>query len=80
MFLSEIQRHSELLGDRTALASGAETISWAQLWPMAQALAAGLRRSGTGPVAVMGEREPWVPAAFLACLIAGSILRTDQNT
>ena len=71
MFLSEIQRHSELLGDRTALASGAETISWAQLWPMAQALAAGLRRSGTGPVAVMGDREPWVPADFLACLIAG---------
>ena len=71
MLLDNIRSHSRTLGDKPALVSGDVCISWGRLWPMACSLAARLSRQGTAPVAVSGEREPWVGAAFLACLIAG---------
>lgn len=71
MFLEEIRQNSARLGERPALCAGEEQISWGALWPRAESLAARLRAEGEGPVAVLGVREVWVPAAFLACLIAG---------
>jgi len=71
LLLEEIRRHSLALGERPALVCGEEEIPWGCLWPWAESLAARLRRAGEGPVAVEAPREAWVPAAFLACLIAG---------
>ena len=72
MLLERIQHYSGTLGSRPALAAGEETIPWQALWPMASSLAARLRRAGEGPVALTGSPDAvWVPAAFLACLIAG---------
>ena len=71
MLLDNIYRHACTLGRKPALIGEGERILWADLWPMAASLAARLRRQGREPVAVAGERAPWVPAAFLACLIAG---------
>lgn len=71
MLLHSIFRHAQALGGQTALMGEGETLSWSALWPMAVSLAGWLRGQGEGPVAVEGERAPWVPAAFLACLIAG---------
>lgn len=71
MFLEEIYENSRRLGQRTALAAGEQEICWGQLWPMAMGLAARLRRQGTGPVALDGGTDLWVPTAMVACLIAG---------
>jgi len=72
MLLEQIKAHSAALGDRPALTAGENVIRWGELWPMAQGLAARLRAEGTGPVALTGDPgEVWVPAAFVACLIAG---------
>ena len=71
MLLDRIRQNSRTLGRQPALMGEGEVVIWGDLWPMAASLAARLRRQGTGPVAVAGERAPWVPTAFLACLIAG---------
>lgn len=71
MFLEEIYENSRRLALRPALKAGGQEICWGRLWPMAMGLAARLRRQGTGPVALEGSGEVWVPAAMLACLIAG---------
>ena len=70
--LERVRANSLTLGDRPALIAGAHTILWRDLWPMAQGLAARLRAAGEGPVALSGSPDRvWLPAAFLACLIAG---------
>lgn len=67
-----MRANSLTLGDRPALIAGTDTILWQDLWPMAQSLAACLREAGEGPVALSGSPDRvWLPAAFLACLIAG---------
>ena len=66
MFLEEIYENSRRLGQRTALAAGEQEICWGQLWPMAMGLAARLRRQGTGPVALDGGTDLWVPTAMVA--------------
>ena len=71
MFLDEIYENSRRLAPRPALKAGGQELCWGQLWPMAMGLAARLRRQGAGPVALEGNEDLWVPAAMLACLIAG---------
>lgn len=71
MFLEEIYENSRRLALRPALKAGEQEICWGRLWPMAMGLAARLRRQGAGPVALEGSEDLWVPAAMLACLIAG---------
>lgn len=71
MLLDAVFQNSRRLASRPALRCGEETISWSDLWPWAESLAHRLRRGGARPVAVAAGREAWVPAAFLACLIAG---------
>lgn len=72
MLLEQIKAHSAALRDRPALTAGEKVIRWKDLWPMAQGLAARLKAEGTGPVALMGDPDQvWVPAAFVACLLAG---------
>ena len=70
--LERVRANSLTLGDRPALMAGADVIRWRYLWPIAQSLAARLRQTGEGPVALSGSPDQvWRPAAFLACLIAG---------
>ncbi|HIR85395.1 MAG TPA: AMP-binding protein [Candidatus Galloscillospira excrementavium] len=69
--LERVRAHSAALGEKPALAAGAERLSWRALWPGVVSLAAVLREQGSGPVAVEGVRGTWPPAAFLACLVAG---------
>ena len=70
--LERVRANSLTLGDQPALMAGADVIRWRYLWPIAQSLAARLRQTGEGPVALSGSPDQvWRPAAFLACLIAG---------
>lgn len=80
MLLEAIRQNSLYLGAKAAYRSGGEILTYAQLWAGAERLATVLRRQGTGPVLVYGHKQPLMPAAFLACLLAGrAYLPCDES-
>lgn len=68
--LERLRENCGGLGERPAFCGGGEAMSWAVLGAKVRATAAMLAR-GRGPVVVYGHKEPWMPACFLACLLAG---------
>ena len=58
------------LGERPAFCSGGGDDELGGSGGKVRATAAMLAR-GRGPVVVYGHKEPWMPACFLACLLAG---------
>ena len=54
---------------RTAYCIGEITLTYEQLWRQVQRTAALLRRQGTSPVLLWGEREAWMLVSMLACLL-----------
>lgn len=54
-------------------AAHTKTVTYGELWDMAQRIAAGLKAhiEGRGPVLVLGHKEASTVAAFLGCLLSG---------
>ena len=70
MILEAISRHAVHQGEKIAFCSSSGTLTYRQLWQQAQSLGEWLQQD-QGPVMVCGRKEPLVPVAFLACLLAG---------
>lgn len=71
MLLEAIRHNALHCGGRPAYRCSGAFLSYRQLWRGARRLADRLRAQGSAPVLVWGHKEPWVPLAFLACLLAG---------
>lgn len=70
MILEQIAHHVNHQGEKIAYQSSSGIITYRQLWQQACALGQWLKQQ-SGPVMVCGQKEPLVPVAFLACLLAG---------
>src|SRR5581483_6917864 len=73
-FLSE---NARLRPERTAIISGADRISYSQLWREAQGFAAVLRAAGIRPgdrVALLMPNVPDFPRAYYAALTVGAVV------
>ncbi|MFB7342805.1 amino acid adenylation domain-containing protein [Streptomyces hydrogenans] len=70
-----VERHARESPDRTAVRCGDEALTYGALWDRATRVAAGLRRAGVGPgalVGVLAERGVAAVVHLLACSMAGA--------
>ena len=70
MMLDKIEQIAQNQPDRIACEIGLQSITFKNLWEQSQRYAALLRRQGTGPVMLYGQKSVGYITAILACLLA----------
>ncbi len=72
--LEELKKHTETYGNRIAIKSGEESLTYSQLEEYSDKLATWLHRSfgdSKTPVVVYGHKNPYMIVCFFACVKAG---------
>lgn len=78
--LDLIRKQAKEHPDRPAYVTGGASLSYRELWDHASRIAAGIRGS-SAPVMIYGRKEPYMPCAMLACLMAGrAYVPADRST
>ncbi|MEM7083890.1 MAG: amino acid adenylation domain-containing protein [Pseudomonadota bacterium] len=76
--LEEIRQHVAHTPERTAIAVGEETVSYAKMWRLAEEVAVDITQNHPGACAcvIVCERNHWAIVAQLAALMAGKVYVT----
>lgn len=70
MLLEQIAHHAQNQAEKNAYQSRWGSLTYGELWKKANSLASYLQKEN-GAVMVCGRKEPLMPIAFVACMLAG---------
>lgn len=70
MLLEQIAHHAQNQTEKNAYQSRWGSLTYGELWKKANSLASYLQKEN-GAVMVCGRKEPLMPIAFVACMLAG---------